>query len=347
MWGNRRFNASAVCIVEAIVRIFCKLVFAVALFNGVSGALGPVGAQGLTGQISGVVTDSGGGVLPGATVAIKNVGTNGTRETVTGADGSFRVPRPARRQVRHYRHGQRVQDLRTEGHRPRVDRARRDCARSRSRSAALGDGDRPVRGRAGADDDGRAVGRSITRDNIEDIALKGRDFAGMLKLLPGVIDTQRARGAGLGQHGRPVDQRQQRRVQLLLRRRDQQGHRFEQRQLRGARRSTRSPKCACRRRTSRPSTAAAPARRSRSSRAAARRTSRGSAAYYKRDDALERQRVLAPAAVRRSGVTAAVRAAALHVRQHRVDARRAGADPRHRASTRGATSCSSSSRRTS
>ena len=29
----------------------------------------------------------------------------------------------------------------------------------------------------------------ITRDNIEDIALKGRDFAGMLKLMPGVIDT--------------------------------------------------------------------------------------------------------------------------------------------------------------
>ena len=25
----------------------------------------------------------------------------------------------------------------------------------------------------------------ITRENIEDIALKGRDFAGMLKLLPG------------------------------------------------------------------------------------------------------------------------------------------------------------------
>ena len=30
----------------------------------------------------------------------------------------------------------------------------------------------------------------ITRQNFEDIALKGRDFAGMLKLLPGVIDTR-------------------------------------------------------------------------------------------------------------------------------------------------------------
>ena len=49
-------------------------------------------AQGLTGQISGVVTDSGGGVMPGATVTVKNVGTNATRDTVTGADGAFLFP---------------------------------------------------------------------------------------------------------------------------------------------------------------------------------------------------------------------------------------------------------------
>ena len=30
---------------------------------------------------------------------------------------------------------------------------------------------------------------TITRDNIEDIALKGRDFGGLLKLQPGVVDT--------------------------------------------------------------------------------------------------------------------------------------------------------------
>ena len=36
----------------------------------------------------------------------------------------------------------------------------------------------------------------ITRENIEDIALKGRDFAGMLKLLPGVIDTRNREAPG-------------------------------------------------------------------------------------------------------------------------------------------------------
>src|SRR5918995_797933 len=49
-------------------------------------------AQGLTGQISGTVIDAGGGVMPGATVSIKNAGTNQVRESVTGADGAFTFP---------------------------------------------------------------------------------------------------------------------------------------------------------------------------------------------------------------------------------------------------------------
>ena len=64
----------------------------VALLVAIGGAMSSVQAQGLTGQISGTVTDSGGGVLPGATVVIKNAGTNLTRETVTGADGAFLFP---------------------------------------------------------------------------------------------------------------------------------------------------------------------------------------------------------------------------------------------------------------
>jgi hypothetical protein len=53
---------------------------------------GMLHAQGLTGQISGTVTDGTGGVLPGAVVTIRNVGTGLTRETVTGTDGAFLFP---------------------------------------------------------------------------------------------------------------------------------------------------------------------------------------------------------------------------------------------------------------
>ena len=48
--------------------------------------------QGLTGQISGTVADAGGGVMPGATVTLKDAGTNATRDTITAPDGTFVFP---------------------------------------------------------------------------------------------------------------------------------------------------------------------------------------------------------------------------------------------------------------
>ena len=58
----------------------------------VGGTTSAVLAQGLTGQISGTVTDSSGGVLPGVTVTIKNdgaakAGDFAVRLTVDGDDG--------------------------------------------------------------------------------------------------------------------------------------------------------------------------------------------------------------------------------------------------------------------
>ena len=56
-----RFRLSGVVLTTALLALF-------------SIAASNVHGQGLTGQISGVVTDSSGGVIPGATVHIKNVG---------------------------------------------------------------------------------------------------------------------------------------------------------------------------------------------------------------------------------------------------------------------------------
>src|SRR5713101_7865353 len=53
---------------------------------------GDLHAQGLTGQITGTIVDSAGGVLPGATVIVRNAGTNLVRDTLTGGDGSFIFP---------------------------------------------------------------------------------------------------------------------------------------------------------------------------------------------------------------------------------------------------------------
>ena len=67
----------------------CRILAAGLLMLAAAGTVSRVQAQGLTGQISGTVTDSGGGVMPGATVTVKNTGTNLTRDAVTGADGAF------------------------------------------------------------------------------------------------------------------------------------------------------------------------------------------------------------------------------------------------------------------
>jgi hypothetical protein len=50
---------------------------------------GPAGAQTLTGQLSGTVTDSSGGVLPGATATLVNDLSNDSRTTVTNESGNF------------------------------------------------------------------------------------------------------------------------------------------------------------------------------------------------------------------------------------------------------------------
>ena len=149
----------------------------------------------------------------------------------------------------------------------------------------------------------------------------------MLKILPGVIDTSAREAPGWGacrtcQHQRP------RLVQLLVRRRHQQGHRVEQRQLRraGTRLDRRSAGPGVelpgrvrpqfgrddfrRHRAAAPRTSTAPRRSTSATTIGTETNSRaGSSA------ALRRHR--------------AVRAAALHVRQHGVDVGRSGARPGH------------------
>ena len=93
----------------------------------------------ISGGISGTVSDQTGGVVPGATVQLKDEGTGNPRETITNEQGYFAFPGP---ELRH---------LPGHGHAPGLpDRAlqqgrRRSGAHDRpAREAAAG---RPVRGR--------------------------------------------------------------------------------------------------------------------------------------------------------------------------------------------------------
>jgi hypothetical protein len=154
-------------------------------------------AQGLTGQISGVVTDSGGGVLPGASVVLKNAGTNSTRETVTGTDGAFVFPDLL---AGKYDVTVTVSGFKTYEQKG-ISLASTERVALRAIALEVGGLSETVTVQAEAvqvQTTNGARSGLITRENIEDIALKGRDFAAMLKLLPGVIDTSAREAPGWG-----------------------------------------------------------------------------------------------------------------------------------------------------
>ena len=118
------------------MKLSSRIVLAVACSSHSGAAWPPSRAQGLTGQISGTVTDTGGGVMPGATVTVKNAGTNPTRDTVTGADGAFLFPDLLAGTYDLTVTVAGLQDLRAEGHRARRPPSGSRCAPSRSKSAA-------------------------------------------------------------------------------------------------------------------------------------------------------------------------------------------------------------------
>jgi hypothetical protein len=176
---------------------FSRIMFAVALLTVFGGAMRDVRAQGLTGQISGTVTDSGGGVLPGATVVIKNAGTNSTRETVTGADGAFLFPDLL---AGKYDITVTVNGFKTYEQKG-IELASTERVALRAIALDVGGVAETVTVQAESvqvQTTNGARSGLITRENIEDIALKGRDFAAMLKLLPGVVDTSAREAPGWG-----------------------------------------------------------------------------------------------------------------------------------------------------
>ncbi len=157
-------------------------------------------AQGLTGQISGTVTDSGGGVMPGATVSIKNAGTNQVRESVTGADGTFTFPDLL---AGTYDITVSVQGFKTYEQKAIVLGATERVA-LRQIALEVGQLQETVTVTSEVSlvqTTNAARSALVDREKIDDIAMKGRDFAGYLKLLPGVVDTSAREAPGWGSMG--------------------------------------------------------------------------------------------------------------------------------------------------
>ena len=144
-------------------------------------------AQGVTGLITGHVADATGGLVPGAAVTLTNTGTNKTRKTLTGGDGGFVFVDLLA--------GTYQVTILLEGFKT-IERKEISVAATEhvnlppfilevgTNETITVRGDVPLVQTATSAHSG-----TVTRDQIESIALKGRDVMGTLSLLPGIVDT--------------------------------------------------------------------------------------------------------------------------------------------------------------
>ena len=186
-----------------------------------------VHAQGLTGQMSGSVVDTSQAVLPGASVTVTNAGTQAARTVNTDANGLFTVTDllAGTYEVTVSLSGFKtyVQSGVVLSANERV--ALRPIALRGRRADGDGRGDRGSGPRADAELERSGL---ITQEQLKEVTLKGRDYMGMLALLPGVVDTQNREAPGWNNIGGLSHQRRpQQHHQPDLRRRDEPRHRIE------------------------------------------------------------------------------------------------------------------------
>jgi Carboxypeptidase regulatory-like domain/TonB-dependent Receptor Plug Domain len=181
-------------------RSFHRIVLAAALLAALCANVGSLNAQGLTGQIAGTITDSGGGVMPGVTVTLTNTGTKASREAITGADGQFVFPDLLAG----------TYDLRAslEGFKSYAQTgivvSSTERVGLRAITLEVGGLTETISVQAESVKVQTTTGERsglITRQQIEDTGIKGRDFMGVLKTLPGVIDTSGRDAPGWGSVG--------------------------------------------------------------------------------------------------------------------------------------------------
>lgn len=156
---------------------------------------GHLAAQGLTGQIAGTVTDPTGSAVPGATVTVVSVETATTREITSNANGDFVVPQLLRGT---YRLTVTAKGFKRYEQQEVVVTAN-DRVTLPAIKLEIGDISQTV---SVTEEAVRIQTQSAERMGLidsaqtENIPLKGRDYLGLVKLLPGVVDTQNRNAPG-------------------------------------------------------------------------------------------------------------------------------------------------------
>jgi hypothetical protein len=173
---------------------------AIAVLVFVSGALYDANAQTLTSQIGGTVVDNQRSVVPGATVSVRNTSTQTVREAITDTTGAFVITNllagtyDIKVTLTGFKTYEQKGLLLTATERLSLPPITLDVGRFEEAVSVEASTIR-VQTQSG---ERSAV---ITAKEIEDIGLRGRDFMGTLKVLPGVIDTSVREAPGWGSVG--------------------------------------------------------------------------------------------------------------------------------------------------
>lgn len=152
-------------------------------------------AQGLTGQISGSVVDPTGRAVAGTTVVLVNIDTAQTREATTGASGDFVIAQLLRGTYRLTVSAPGFKRF----ERPAVELTATERVVLPEIVLELGEVTQTVTvSEEAARIQTQSAERSglINTQQMQQISMKGRDYLGLVKLLPGVIDTRNREAPG-------------------------------------------------------------------------------------------------------------------------------------------------------
>jgi Carboxypeptidase regulatory-like domain len=154
-----------------------------------------ISAQGLTGQISGTLTDSRGGAVTGATVEVINEETAQSRSVTANSEGHFVVTQllPGTYTLKVMANG--FKKFEQKG----IILTANERVSTRNVTLEVGDVNEVVTVAASTahvqTESGERAGL-ISEAQIKDLALKGRDYMGLVRLLPGVVDTANREAPG-------------------------------------------------------------------------------------------------------------------------------------------------------
>jgi hypothetical protein len=178
-----------------------RVVTLVLLFGGAPGVgqFGPfvagAAAQSVTASVFGTVSDEQRGVLPGATVTVKDLGTGQLRSTTTTDTGTFRIVglAPGRHEV----------TIELEGFRPHVAAVELSVGEELEMNPTLQIGRLAETTTVVADAGERvmtraleiALGRTISTRQIDELPVANRDFTTLALLSPGILENH---SSGLG-----------------------------------------------------------------------------------------------------------------------------------------------------